>query len=193
MIDPTDDAKYGKRRSEFTQGRTCLHGLLEQFGETGQVGAAPDRSPVWPNGFVGSLSHSDAWVWGCVAQSRDLISIGIDTECVASTKVCADVQETIATDLEWHLGDKFGLLPEVAFTLFFSAKEAFYKCWYPLVKTYFDFLDAQVVALDSSTLTLKTLLPHPGFESGPGTLKVHYLVDRSNVFTATWIEQKGAI
>lgn len=184
----TAGSRHNRRRSEFAQGRACLHGLLEEMGETQKVGSAEDRSPIWPDGFVGSLSHSDAWIWGCVARQNDLLSIGIDTELVASSTLRQDVQDTVATDSEWSLVRQSVLTPEETFTLVFSAKEAFYKCWYPLVKTYFDFFDAEVVALTPTTLSLKTLSTHPGFGSGPDVLKVHYSICDSSVFTATWIK-----
>jgi len=176
-------------RSEFAQGRACLHGLLEEMGETQKVGSADDRSPIWPDGFVGSLSHSDAWIWGCVARETDLVSIGIDTELIASVATRQDVEDTVATDSEWSLVRQSGLTLEETFTLVFSAKESFYKCWHPLVKTYFDFFDVEVVALTPSTLSLKTLSTHPGFGSGPSVLKVHYSKHHSSIFTATWMEE----
>ncbi len=159
------------------------------MGETQKVDSAEDRSPIWPDGFAGSLSHSNAWIWGCVARQTDLLSIGIDTELVASTATRQDVQDTVATGCEWSLVRQLGLTPEEAFTLVFSAKESFYKCWYPLVKTYFDFFDVEVVALTPSTLSLKTLSTHPGFGSGPDVLKVHYSKHQSSIFTATWMEE----
>jgi enterobactin synthetase component D len=158
------------------------------MGEHQKVGTADDRSPIWPEGFVGSLSHSDAWVWGCVARQTDLVSIGIDTELVASTELRQDVQDTIATAAEWNLVSQFSLTADEAFTLVFSAKEAFYKCWYPLIETYFDFFDVEVVALTPSTLSLKTLPTHPGYRTGPGALNVHYSIFDSSVFTATWMK-----
>ncbi len=182
-------SKFGRRRSEFAQGRACLHGLLEEMGETQKVGSADDRSPIWPDGFVGSLSHSDAWIWGCVARETDLVSIGIDTELIASVATRQDVEDTVATDSEWSLVRQSGLTLEETFTLVFSAKESFYKCWHPLVKTYFDFFDVEVVALTPSTLSLKTLSTHPGFGSGPSVLKVHYSKHHSSIFTATWMEE----
>ena len=159
------------------------------MGETQEVGTAEDRSPIWPAGFVGSLSHSDDWVWGCVARKTDVLSIGIDTELIASNAIRQDVEDTIATDSEWHLVGQLGLSPEETFTLVFSAKEAFYKCWYPLVKTYFDFFDVEIVALTPSTFSLKTLSTHPGFGSGPDVLKVHYAKHQNSIFTATWMEE----
>jgi len=182
-------SRLGRRRSEFAQGRACLHGLLEEMGETRKVGSADDRSPIWPGGFVGSLSHSDAWIWGCVARETELVSIGIDTELVASRTLRQDVQDTVATESEWSLVRQSGLTPEEAFTLVFSAKEAFYKCWHPLVKTYFDFFDVEVVALTPTTLSLKALSTHPGYGSGPDVLKVRYLKHQSSIFSAAWMEE----
>lgn len=186
--DQDSAAGRARRKLEFAQGRACLHQMLRELGEHETVGVADDRSPIWPNGFVGSLSHTRDWIWGCVARQDTVGSIGIDTEIIANAALRAETQSTIATEEEWDLVDQFGMTPEEAFTLVFSAKEAFYKCWFPLVKTYFDFFDAEVVSITQTTICLKTLPTHPAFGRGPGTLKIEYLLHENSVFTVAWME-----
>ena len=75
-----------KRQREFAAGRSCTAVLLNRWNITEEVGVAQDRSPIWPDGFVGSISHSDRWVWAAVAKSEDRPAIGIDTETVVSSE-----------------------------------------------------------------------------------------------------------
>ncbi len=49
------------------------------------------------------------------------------------------------------------LSPHHALTLLFSAKEALYKAFYPLVRQFFDFKAVQATHVTESTLTLRLL------------------------------------
>ena len=180
-----------KRAAEFADGRHCAGQLLQAFGVDSKVGVADDRAPIWPVGFTGSISHSEAWVACAVTPTQTLASIGIDTERIASREVRDDVMDTIATDAEWKLIEQFCVDDETAFTLLFSAKEAFYKCWFPVVKAYFDFFDVELVSANRSSLTLKVLSSNPAYGVGPDRLVVEYLVHDDNVFTVTWIESRA--
>jgi len=75
-------AAKAKRQREFAAGRRCCESLLKQFGNSEQVWANADRSPAWPLGFTGSISHSKNWTWAAVAEQTELVSVGIDTEPV---------------------------------------------------------------------------------------------------------------
>ena len=115
-----------KRQREFAAGRSCAAVLLNRWNVVEEVGVAKDRSPIWPDGFVGSISHTDRWVWAAVAKSEDRPAIGIDTEIVVSPETCDMLDSDIVTESERLVIESLGLSPQVAFTLAFSAKEAFY-------------------------------------------------------------------
>jgi 4'-phosphopantetheinyl transferase EntD len=77
------------RLSEFAQGRQHARQALEQFGVKGaSIPMSADRSPVWPQGFAGSISHVPAnvqrgqqgWVIAAVARSKHCAGLGIDLE-----------------------------------------------------------------------------------------------------------------
>ncbi len=53
---------------------------------TSVIGKNQDRSPRWPAGFVGSISHSRNWVVAAAARGEDYASIGIDSEPIASAE-----------------------------------------------------------------------------------------------------------
>jgi len=180
-----------KRQREFAAGRSCTAVLLNRWDITEEVGVAQDRSPIWPDGFVGSISHSDRWVWAAVAKSEDRPAIGIDTETVVSSETCDMLDNDIVTAPERLVIESLGLNPQVAFTLAFSAKEAFYKCWYPITKSFFEFKQVAIQSCTTDTIRIASLESNPNFNTSPAWLDVHYLATDSDVFTATWMEQKA--
>ena len=137
-----------KRRWEFQAGRHCARRALADLGgaETAIV-AAPDRAPVWPNGFVGSITHTGAdgqgYAAAVVARASEVRSLGLDAEL--AEPLAPELQERVLTRTEQAFlktldAGHSGLIA----TLFFSAKEAFYKCQYPLTQRFLGFQDVEV-------------------------------------------------
>ncbi|MDP9009936.1 MAG: 4'-phosphopantetheinyl transferase superfamily protein [Pseudomonadota bacterium] len=133
-----------KRAQEFAAGRACAHRLLAEFGIVDfPVKVAADRQPLWPESIVGSITHTAGFCAAVVARKESLSAVGIDSETAASVK--AELWRGICTlsEIAWLRS-----LPEgeqtAAATLIFSAKEAFYKCQYPLVGERLNFHDATV-------------------------------------------------
>lgn len=182
--------KSTKRQREFDAGRSCAAVLLNRWDVAEEVGVAKDRSPIWPDGFAGSISHSDRWVWVAVAKSEDRPAIGIDTEIVGSPETCDMLANDIVTESERLAIKPLGLSPQVAFTLAFSAKEAFYKCWYPITKSFFEFKQVAIQSCTANTIRIISLDSNPNFKIAPAWLDVHYLATDSDVFTATWMKQQ---
>ena len=175
-----------KRESEFAAGRKCAHASLESFGCYEEVAVAEDRSPQWPNNFCGSISHSDDLAWAVTAQKTDHFrSIGIDTEPQVEIDTVQELSHTVASSSEWDLAGEFSCNRKLMFTLMFSAKESFYKCIYPLGKSFFNFLDVTLTRIDESSLTLK--FNRLQDRAVPQALKVRYLVCDRHVFTASWV------
>ena len=179
-----------KRQREFAAGRSCAAVLLNRWDIAEEVGVAKDRSPIWPDGFVGSISHSDRWVWAAVAKSEDRPAIGIDTEIVVSPETSDLLDNDIVSSSERSVIESLGLSPQVAFTLAFSAKEAFYKCWYPITKTFFEFKQVAIQSCTTDTIRIVTLNSNPNYKISPAWLDVHFLATDSDVFTATWMNPK---
>ena len=133
-----------KRIQEFAAGRACAKAALAEFGVREFVLlAAPDRQPRWPEGFTGSITHTAGFCAAAVAPRTSMLAIGMDTEIVGAPTL--DVWPVIsrAEELAW-----VQLLPAAqrtsAITLLFAAKEAFYKCQYPLCGEWLDFHDLRV-------------------------------------------------
>ena len=180
-----------KRQREFAAGRSCAATLLNRWNVAEEVGVADDRSPIWPAGFIGSISHSDNWVWSVVAEAAQTRSLGIDTEIVVSADTREMLNEDIVTEQERLILQSLELSPEVAFTLAFSAKEAFYKCWYPVTQAFFEFKQVAIQSCTSSTIRIACLESNPNFNLTPTWLDVHFVATDRDVFNATWMEQRA--
>jgi enterobactin synthetase component D len=74
-----------ERMREFECGRLYAKRALSMLGiDQVDLPVAPDRSPLWPNGVVGSLAHTSdgggGHVAAVVARTQDFCAIGIDVE-----------------------------------------------------------------------------------------------------------------
>ena len=116
--------------------------------------------------------------------------MGVDTEPVMLSETSALIAREIATQAEVDLLNPLDLSNESALTLIFSAKESFYKCWYPLNKRFLDFLDVTVVAATDSTLSLQLAVPSNDEEAQSSELTVCYHFTDEDVFTFATLEGK---
>ena len=130
-----------KRVQEFAAGRACARRALAEFGITDYpLRVAPDRQPLWPPSLIGSITHTAGLCAAVVAERTRLRALGVDTEVVGDVK--RELWPTICTAPE--LESLAALDPTsrmAAVTLMFSAKEAFYKCQYPLTGQWLNFHD----------------------------------------------------
>jgi len=133
-----------KRINEFAAGRECARRALANFGVTGfALLAAPDRQPLWPADFVGSITHTAGFCAAAVVPRSMCRALGLDSERSGAPTV--DIWPTLCRpeELAWVES----LPPDqrsAAVTLIFSAKEAVYKCQYPVTGEWLDFHDLRV-------------------------------------------------
>jgi 4'-phosphopantetheinyl transferase EntD len=134
-----------KRRREYLAVRCLARQALEQLGVRPQALLnRADRSPIWPEGVVGSLSHTHGWCGVAVAQQNPgCLGIGIDAERVY--EMSAGVMERILTSRERECLPAAQVEATQALaTLVFSAKEAVYKCIYPVLGRYVGFEEVEI-------------------------------------------------
>jgi 4'-phosphopantetheinyl transferase EntD len=148
-----------KRVQEFAAGRLCARRALAEFGISGfPLKVAADRQPVWPAPMTGSITHTPGFCAAVVAERKHIASLGIDTEAVGRVNTAIWPRICLPRELA-----RIGALPPeeqpAAVTLMFSAKEAFYKCQYPLTQQFLGFHDVWIeVAPDGAE---DTFLVHP--------------------------------
>jgi 4'-phosphopantetheinyl transferase EntD len=141
-----------KRIQEFAAGRLCARRALAKFGVTDfPVRVARDRQPMWPGFLVGSITHTAGLCAAALAERARVIALGLDSEVVGAVK--ADLWPSICAAEELAWVDT--LHPEErakAVAMIFSAKEAFYKCQYPLVGERLNFHDLCVRPIEWSAV-----------------------------------------
>ena len=174
-----------KRQQEFQVGRRCASELLAEHGVFQKVEVNQDRSPAWPAGKVGSISHSDNWTIASVASAQVVRSLGVDTEPFVQPETVELISEDVATADQIELLKSLGLDDVAALTLIFSAKESFYKCWYPITKQFLEFRDVAVVNASDSELMLLVVGESSSAEFD---LTVQYHLSDNDVFTFAVLE-----
>ena len=129
-----------RRRTEFARGRACARNALAELGcPPRAIPVGPSREPLWPEGFVGAITHCSGVVGAVAARHRDVPGLGIDVEVVAP--LSTGVSRLVLHPSEAERARRTDV-PEVAF---FSAKEAVHKALFPMTGVWMDHLDVEVV------------------------------------------------
>jgi 4'-phosphopantetheinyl transferase EntD len=136
-----------KRAREFAAGRLCARRALAEFGIVDfPIKVADDRQPIWPDTMVGSITHTAGFCAAVVAERRRTAALGLDSEVVGA--VNAEIWPSICVPFETAWVESLPASEQAAaVTLIFSAKEAFYKCQYPMARERLNFHDARVAAV----------------------------------------------
>lgn len=128
-----------RRRDEFILGRAAAHGALMQIGISPPpaILQGPLHEPVWPQGYVGSITHTEGIAVCAVCSQDHAAGIGIDLERIPE-RFDQDFCQIVGTQDEraWVGGDALRLIR------IFSAKEAAFKGFFPQAGAYLDFMDA---------------------------------------------------
>lgn len=153
-----------KRQAEFFAGRLCARAILENHGHGRHVVAVGrHREPLWPPGFIGSITHSGQYAAAIACQGNDIAGIGIDIEAIIDSDARQAMTELVvcAEELRFLRMCVGSMDIDCLLTLVFSAKESFFKAAFPLVGRYFDFDAVKVVSLDPARgcLRLRCVLP----------------------------------
>lgn len=176
-----------KRNREFTAGRYCARQALGRLKITADVPVDTDRKPVWPDGVVGSISHSRHYAWAATAKKDSIKGIGVDTEIIVDDATLRQIVKEVTTDAEWKLLSLINADIKTAFTVVFSAKESIFKCLYPLNEKFFGFHDVQLISANDQQVTFCQQPTSPNFLTAPRNLTVQYAVMNHDVFTTIWI------
>jgi enterobactin synthetase component D / holo-[acyl-carrier protein] synthase len=152
-----------KRRREFATARACARDALAGLGAPRRaILAGPKGEPLWPLGFVGSITHCDGYRACAVARSSELKTLGVDAE------PDKPLPESLIGDIA--LPEERELLRDLAARapgphwdrLLFSIKESVYKAWFPLAERWLGFEDAVVsIDLREQSFSARLLVPGP--------------------------------
>ncbi|AKE39387.1 Phosphopantetheinyl transferase component of siderophore synthetase [Corynebacterium camporealensis] len=141
------------RKAEFGDARWCAHQALQDLGAYGDgpILRGERGMPLWPEGFTGSMTHTEGLRAAVVAPTTAVRAMGLDAE--PAGPLPENVLNMIARAGELAQLEK---LREAGVTcpdrLLFCAKEATYKAWFPMTRRWLDFDQAEIDLREDGTL-----------------------------------------
>lgn len=181
-----------KRKNNFIRGRCAASLALSKLNPpvsthslTPQTRASAYR--LWPNGIVGSITHTDDLAVCVVSSSKKYLGLGVDIESL-KRKTNSNIKKRICTKEELGLLESLKQEDELKATLtIFSAKESIYKALHPLVNKFFGFQAVSFFDLATNSLTGK-LTQNLSCDFSKGLdIKVNYFTTEDYVLTLTVI------
>ncbi len=144
------------RRQEFGVGRACARRALGRLGiAVHTIGSHPERDPVWPDGVVGSITHtvdSSGRLRCAVAVASATVAAGIGIDAEPATPLDAELMTLVCRPGEVAPGDA------EAAKIVFCAKEALYKAIFPLTRRFLEFSDVEtMVSLPTGTFLARAV------------------------------------
>lgn len=149
-----------KRKSEFLAGRYCARLALINFIDEDDlsngihISINLDRSPQWPPGIVGSITHSNDTAAAVISRARNYRGLGIDCETLLPYSEAFEIRDRILHEKDVLCKMTTPMELRLAVTLAFSAKESLYKALYPTTKSFLDFQDVYIKRINANSVTL---------------------------------------
>lgn len=174
-----------KRKLEFLLGRYCASRALSYFNVSIKLlERNQDRTPHWPIGYVGSISHTDNQAIACVAKEVNYSAIGIDIERIIAEDFYPALKKYVIMPSELVLiNEKVDYDKLMLATLLFSAKESLYKLLFKKTTVTLDFNSVSLVNLNQKFFSLQ--LNHDideKYKKGD-LIKGRYVIDDDTVIT----------
>lgn len=175
-----------KRQAEFCGGRLSAHQAIRQLGlDPGPILTDPDRSPIWPAGIVGSISHTDGYCCAAVARKENIKAIGLDVEVDTPLEEDLIEQVCLPEEKQWLSGQTAATRGTCS-KLIFCAKEAAYKCQYPLTKQFFELHEAHAtIDLENQQFSVEFVERPNGIRS----IRGHFRIADGFIFAGACLEK----
>ena len=156
------DGAVLKRQCEYLAGRYCASESLTKMEQQlstpitdKQVGTGNNREPLWPQGILGAITHSNRYAMALVGQQGTYQGIGVDIEDIMSAELAHSLCEQIMSAQEALLHQTLNDFDYKTFvTLIFSAKESIFKALFPSIGEYFGFEACELCTVDVAKKTL---------------------------------------
>lgn len=173
-------AAVPKRRAEFATARILARRALAALGAPPiPLVPTPDRAPVWPSGYTGSISHCTDYCAVVVARSRDVASLGLDVEDLRELEPAMQTLVLTPAERRW-VGAQPKAIQSVLPILIFSAKEAYYKCQYPITRGFLDFQDVGL-SIEWASGTFEARVLKAAWPAAVARLSGRFVVDPDRV------------
>ena len=167
------------RKSEFGDARWCAHRALKELNYTGDepILRGERGMPLWPEGYTGSMTHTEGLRAAVAAPTTHVRSMGLDAE------PAEPLPEHVLTMIA-----RPGEMPQLSRLraagiscpdrLLFCAKEATYKTWFPMTRRWLDFDQAEIdLRLDGTLVSYLLARPTPvPFITGHWIIRDGYVI-----------------
>ena len=174
-----------KRQEEFALARQAARQAMEALGYPPlPVGKGPRGEPLWPLGQVASLAHNQgAAVCVLAKRTSSLIGLGIDLEPVGRTLSGGAISSV------FNQAERSLLKTDQDALVAFAAKEAVFKCLYPLSGVWFGFAGAELINLEKGhfQMNLKAEVWPGKLPSQP--LRGHWWQAQQRIFALVGLDQ----
>lgn len=157
-----------KRMREFRGGRNAAKAGLLELGFEGDCVLLPvegGKRPDWPEGYIGSITHTVGFIAAVVARQADYRGIGIDVE--RRTPMRVNIVPKICTEREqgWIEQQPDDARKGAWGKTFFCIKESVYKAFNPIHHVYLGFQEVEVeLNTDEESFTAAVYQQEHGIE-----------------------------
>lgn len=93
--------------------------------------------PLWPEGVVGSLTHSGITAVAAVGRRSEITSVGIDLQEIRLLRSDIAARIALPSERAWVTAGNADATTRAL--MLFSAKESVFKALYPIVRRHFGF------------------------------------------------------
>jgi enterobactin synthetase component D len=146
------------RQIDFATGRLVARRLLRDLGYPDRaIERDVDRVPVWPDGVLGSISHTNGACLVAVSVDSTLRGVGVDVE-VDEPRTDRFLERITTPGERERLGS--AAEGQRLATQIFSIKEAVYKACFPAIRDRWGFRDVEV-EMDRATGRFLARAPAP--------------------------------
>jgi len=169
-----------KRKFEFSTGRWCSKQALASQGmyDT-MILTGENREPIWPEGFIGSISHCRDQCGAIAAKNSNIKSLGFDIENIKTLR--NDIGRIVCTNEEKNWISNQKQYPyNVLVILIFSLKESVYKCVYQHQQTKLGFKDIRITP-NLETNTAEIIIDKPQVDLD---IKLRFVITRNHIHSA---------
>lgn len=178
-----------KRQAEYLAGRYCAIESLNRMGlKIDNFQGLPigkQRSPYWPKGVLGSITHTEDTAMSIVAKEQTYSFVGIDYERIMNHQLAMDIYTSIISKQEFKYICSIEVPLNILVTLVFSAKETIFKALYKYVQDYFGFEEAFIQNINTERQLINIMIRREFAEKHqiPASYSLKYCVLKTHILT----------
>ncbi len=131
-----------ERQAEYYFGRLAARCAMDYMQcPLANIGTGASRQPLWPRGYVGSITHTSEMAAAIVLPAGLYSGVGIDIEQIGLLDEHTALSSGVISSKEYTmiLSASQTLPIQALLTTIFSAKESLFKGIFHIVGRYFDF------------------------------------------------------